>query len=180
MWRLSVLPALEVSAYEIRLIIAAIESAHQSRREESGVGTDIIGWVEVQTPELGLWFGIVKVRWLVDRNYPLYGCLFGHRERCECEPLAPHRGIHESMSDEVRGDLDRVTPGATWVMWSELEGIVPSDEEGSSVGVTEHCGLRQAISASITPGWITLFQFMRILAGRYGADHVRLVVWFDS
>ena len=144
------------------------------------MGTDIIGWVEVQTPELGLWFGIVKVRWLVDRNYPLFGCLFGHSERCDVEPLAPHRGIPESMSNEVRGDLDRVTPGATWVTWSELAGVVLSDEVGAQVGETEHASLRQAIGEAITPGWVTLFRFMRMLAERYGSDHVRLVVWFDS
>lgn len=144
------------------------------------MGTDIIGWVEVQTPELALWFAIVQIRWLVDRNYALFGCLFGYTEECEVDPLAPHRGIPDSISRDVRRALDRVTPGATWVTWSELAGVVSPDEADAPVGQTNNTSLRQAISESITSGWITLFQFMRILAERFGADHVRLVVWFDS
>lgn len=144
------------------------------------MGTDIIGWVEVQTPELGRWFGVVYVSSLVERNYSLFGCLFGHRQQCEAEPLAPNRGIPDSMSREVRRDRERVMSGATWASWSELDGVVTSDTSGNKGGQTEHDALRQAIGESMTPGWNTLFQFMRLLSERYGPDHVRLVVWFDS
>ncbi|MGH7868712.1 MAG: hypothetical protein ACREP9_14050 [Candidatus Dormibacteraceae bacterium] len=144
------------------------------------MGTDIMGWAEVQTPELGRWFGVVYVRSLVERNYSLFGCLFGYRQQCDAEPLAPNRGIPDSMSREVRRDLERVIPGATWVSWSELADVVTSGTSSDRDGQSEHEALRQTIGESMTPGWNTLFQFMRILAERYGPDQVRLVVWFDS
>jgi len=78
---------------------------------------------------------------------------------------------------------------ATWVLWSELAAIDWEEEGKEYIAedpphvVTAEPGpgrRRERRRDSLTGGWVTLFALMRVLAEHYGADNVRLSVWFDE
>ncbi len=131
------------------------------------VGTEIHGYVEINTePDKGFddnWCDIVNIGVLGERNYDLFGSLFGIRVSESCEPIAGNRGIPKNTSDKELSNHSESLIGHTWVLWSELEEFFPKFEI--------HPELK---------GWIFIFQSMAGLASIYGSESVRLVVYFDN
>lgn len=90
------------------------------------MGKDIYGWVEVQHTrydEYSQWRGVIQLSSLVERNYGVFGALFGVVNNDEFSPAFAGRGLPDALSNETRSAvlIDTVTPDATWVLWSELE-----------------------------------------------------------
>ena len=152
------------------------------------MGVDCYGWVEVQEPTThagadvhvpAFWSGVIRINDLIERNYSVFGYFFDVRNRF-ASAVAGHRGIPAKVSEEARAEMidplrelsrqalvnarldPAQVPGATWVLWSEIEAS----------------GWRAHIELS--PGWDLLFALMEQLAAHYNRDRVRLVVWFDS
>lgn len=66
------------------------------------MGTDIHGWVEVKGTER--WHGVIKIGYIIFRNYDMFGCLFGEKHVI-FEPVVPY-GVKapEDVSWEVIQD----------------------------------------------------------------------------
>ncbi len=101
------------------------------------MGTDIHGWVEVYSPFIEIWSGVINLGSLVsDRNYELFSWLFGVRRRpdihvrWELAPIAAERGLPADASVEARADYEadiaaypNECHGCTWITWSEIQSI---------------------------------------------------------
>ena len=126
-------------------------------------------------------FFLLNGAWYInpDLHYDMYGRLFGHfypGSRSGDDggglyppPLAMDRGLPADVSPGTRSDYEGWAPGSpkweTWVLWSELR----------------HLDLREIGEQSgkqILPEWWTLFDIMASLAGWWGDDRVRLVVYW--
>ena len=70
------------------------------------MGTDICGWVEVKYGNM--WWPIIKIDYLVNRNYDIFGCLFGVRNYANFKPIAPDRGLPEDVSSLVKEIFEKV------------------------------------------------------------------------
>jgi hypothetical protein len=155
--------------------------------EEQGLGTDIYGWIEAYTPEIypgcpRRWTAVVRIDEIVTRNYGMFGSLFGVRNDCGFRPIAPARGIPDDISGELQeyGDVPP-DPGSwppSWITWREISEI-DWNEFGTHPApgrdVTESARRRDVLS----PGWQTVLDVMELWARQFGADGVRMVVWFD-
>lgn len=135
------------------------------------MGIDTSGWVEVWSEHMQKWEAAIRVEPLVERWPEIRARLFGvYGIEGAPTPFAAGRGIPPDTSSEAIEDSLIEYPhsghfGHTWILWSELE----------------QTPWGQGISASGTPlpeDWQTLFDLMARLSQRYGAEHVRLVVWF--
>ncbi|MEV0274364.1 hypothetical protein AB0H43_36815 [Hamadaea sp. NPDC050747] len=202
------------------------------------MSTDIYGYIEVRDPladqdwfDWEPWSVACPLHPLLAQNdYDAFACLFGVRNYAGWRPVAAGRGIPPDASTQVReefaGFLDDES-GATWVAWSELNGLdmtvgpdgVPGrltltegghemswprrdrwpaeildrfgllpwgPTPGETFGVIQTDGatlayqpLTRAKVLGPGSGWEHVFAVMRALAGRFGADGVRLVVHFD-
>jgi hypothetical protein len=92
------------------------------------MGKDIYGWVEVQHTRYdgySHWRGVIQLSSLVERNYGIFGALFGVVNEDEFSPAFARRGLPDGLSNEARSAalIDTVTPDATWVLWSEFERL---------------------------------------------------------
>lgn len=148
------------------------------------MGTDIHGWVEVvQNLDTGpRWVGVIRITDIIFRTYGMFGCLFGVLNSFEFEPVAAGRGIPEDASYDVHsdgGDPRDPAPGASWVLWSELDKI--NWEEHGSRALPDDNGAARTFARkeTIQPSWEVLFKMMAALAKWRGEGRVRLVVWFD-
>jgi hypothetical protein len=147
------------------------------------MGIDIHGWVERLNEEDNghrYWGGIISIYMLVERHYDMFHLLFGRGTISDILPLAAERGFPEDISDEIWRDSDYasvVTP--SWIMWSELAAITWEERNGVMVHITDS-GAKSEDWITLSAGWATLFDMMRLLADRFGQSKVRLVVWFDS
>ncbi|WP_328873947.1 hypothetical protein OHT76_29870 [Streptomyces sp. NBC_00287] len=109
------------------------------------------------------------------RNYASFGCLFGVRNGWDCPPLAAGRGLPEDASTPTRrafDDPDWHSP--SWIGWDELQR---ADWDVKASG--EDPPTRREVVLE-DERWAPVWEVMRTLAGLYGDDHVRLVVWFDN
>lgn len=148
------------------------------------MGTDISGWVEVvheSNDGYRRWVGVIKVDWLVEHAYGMFGNLFGRRNVGEFSPIAAGRGMPPDASDEVQyAALDRAVATPSWILWSEIKVIDWEEEEQEDTLGGPSFGRKVRRKDTLTPGWSTLWQVMEVLANQYGDTNVRLVVWFDS
>lgn len=175
------------------------------------MGTDIHGWVETKIKTK--WHGVIKIDWLLSRNYLMFGCLFD--EKCYFESVASSIAP-TNTSDEVSYDNEFQHIGSEQCLtYSEIKEInwdEPSIELFENVYVKDgfdelHLIKQYELTNSdydrlqkeksfkkdclvfkleritrkdcLTPDWIRLFDFMRVLADEFGDEHVRLVAWFD-
>lgn len=143
------------------------------------MGVDVYGTVEIQRPLHATpdkWVGIVTLENLVERNYSMFGALFGVRNADGVTPVFADRGLPADISGEALFDLQGAAGGVkpSWVLWSELSTI-----EWDEITSTARIG-GDSVYVWMTPGWRACFGVMRVLADNFGGDHVRLVVWFDS
>ena len=108
------------------------------------MGTDIIGWVEIQEPRWEAersddspWFGwqsVVRIDWLVERNYYVFDFYFGVRNRT-AESVAPGRGVPPYACPEfaatVNSEDSEGNPGFyhshTWIAWNEIVAATDRD-----------------------------------------------------
>jgi hypothetical protein len=123
------------------------------------MGTDILGWVEIRLKKNDFWIGVVKIDYLVERNYRMFDLLFGGRSGNFDTALAAKRGRPFPLSGEV--DERGYSEELTWITWNELEAVDWSQHE-----------------SFLTEGWRSLFDMMRVLANRSDVSEVRLVVDF--
>ncbi|WP_428242711.1 hypothetical protein [Gynuella sp.] len=107
---------------------------------------------------------MVKIGVITERNYEIFGKLFGVRTEKSVKPLAAKRGIPANTSN--RDELDENKESIvfhSWVDWEELKGFLPN--------------------INICPelsGWSFIFSSMERLAEEYGNKNVRLIVAFDN
>jgi hypothetical protein len=179
------------------------------------MGTDIYGWLQVsQTP--GYWIGALDAGVVLERDYDVFGCLFGVRNYANFAPLFADRGAPPDS------DIGEGCNGLTWATYDELKRI-PLDEAalaqdarigcyevdasgnerrtgkgawsgaadphlaridaGESVRVGNQIFRRGTLTrrdALGTRGFRILMDVAEIFAREYGAENVRLVVWFDD
>jgi hypothetical protein len=155
------------------------------------MGVDISGWVEFEPDDApGYWQPLIRIDDLVHRSYGMFASLVGVRNNTHgFQPIAPNRGEPPHCSWLYK--QDRAEAGGvvneTWVLWSELlavdwdeEGQAFIDEEGKVRSTPERGGKRERRKDYLHSGWAALVEMMRIAAQRFGADNVRLSVWFDQ
>jgi hypothetical protein len=93
------------------------------------MGTDIYGWVEGKRSwqkEGEPWNALIKVGWLVDRNYDAFGCLFGARNYAQFRPIAANRGLPDDVSREARDEAalcPKEFHSHSWITWLEIKAI---------------------------------------------------------
>jgi hypothetical protein len=131
------------------------------------MGTDINGYVEVNTVQVSdedCWFAVIDIDILVERNYDLFGKLFGVRAQSGFQPLAATKGIPVDTSNtSIFDGHGNSVVCHTWVDWGELSAFMPNLNVDSALY-----------------GWLFIFNSMESLAKKYGNDNVRLVVAFDN
>lgn len=149
------------------------------------MGTDISGWVEVRAPVTDQdprWRAVVRIDWIVSRNYGMFGSLFGVRNDYGFRPIAPSRGLPHDVSSELKGygdaPLESSPEWVSWITWREIREIDWGEQGEDPLpgkGRTEHARREEVV----TRGWRTLLDIMEVLARQFEDDGVRLVVWFD-
>jgi hypothetical protein len=149
------------------------------------MGSAILGWVEWLHHEredgFRYWVGVVKIDGLMERNYGMFGSLFGHRNVGGFAPIAAGRGMPDDASDDAQYLLlDRGGTEATWISWDEIRAIKWEEEGEEETLGGPSFGRKVRRSDTLKPGWATLFKLMEDLADAFGPAKVRLVVWFDS
>jgi hypothetical protein len=159
------------------------------------MSSDIYGWVETLLAGEVWWDAAIRIRFIADRSYGMFASLFDVRNvgpapgTKNFRAIAPGRGVPPNASEHFLAEYDPAGIGATWALWSELAAI-DWEEEGQEY-VTEEPpyhlyhepgpGRRHVRRGDyLHGGWVTLFALMRVLAERFGADNVRLSVWFDE
>lgn len=150
------------------------------------MSTDITGWIQARFPEeepgdpFGGWVALVRIDRLVERNYGMFGSLFGVRNDYGFRPLAPDRGAPgDSSPDLERWGAEPEPPfpsEPSWITWGELRAI-DWDERGTKPRPGEALAPRR--QEVLTPGWNTALGLMEVLAKQFGDDGVRMVVWFE-
>ena len=131
------------------------------------MGTDVQGYIEINTcNESGedLWFNVIDIGIVVERNYEMFGKLFGVRAVSNAEVLAASRGLPEGTPNrkELGTNEERIV-NQSWATWKEIEAFIPNINIDSELW-----------------GWPFIFDNMSSLSQRYGLENVRLVVAFDN
>jgi hypothetical protein len=157
------------------------------------MGTDIRGWIEVfevfdQPRDLsGAWRAAVRIDNIVERNYGMFGSLFGVRNDYGFRPIAAERGVPFGISSDLvryyempadpadRGPDWALSP--TWISQRELQSV-DWQELGEQPEPGTPPGPLRRREEVVTPGWRTVLDIMEVLARQFGDDGVRLVVWF--
>lgn len=132
------------------------------------------------------WWAAINVRLILSRNYALFGSLFGVRNATDFAPVAADRGLPTDLSQKAGRDGAREGyHSQTWVTWEELAAVDWDElaldwrDEDSRLdrdGWPEMISRRQVLDAD----WHLLMEMAEPLVRRYGADRVRLVLWFDN
>ena len=169
------------------------------------MSTSIYGYVEIKKFDSGLddWFSVIDVGIAMTGNYDIFGCLCGVRNYANFEPLFPSRGLPSDCSDEIVSEVEQGDyHSATWCTFRELQEIdlkelsVEPDqrflgEEKTKKGIItvkrfpsseEEYKKRKYLSrgdALNDQEYLQLMELMKVLAKRYGAEGVRMVVYFD-
>lgn len=100
------------------------------------MGKDIRGWVEVRRHYEGVkppynvsWYGVIVIGNLLDRNYDMFGSLFGVTTS-RFTPIAPNRGLPSDISEQATDDYLtwECAMGETWVSWREIQAIAWDEE----------------------------------------------------
>lgn len=161
------------------------------------MGADIYGWVEIRPVGDDCWYAATRIHDIVGPEYGIFAGLFGMHNGVHSAPRegGRFRAIAYQRGEPPRASkwylIERDNYGGavseTWLLWSEL-AVVDWNEEGT-LYVSD--ALPHVLSATPGPGkrlerrgdhlaadWATLFKLMAVLAEQWGADNVRLSVWF--
>ncbi len=133
------------------------------------MGTDVQGYVEINTiniSEEDIWFNIIDIEIIAERNYEVFGKIFGIRTSKEGNPLAPSRGIppNTSNKEKILDKKHNTVVYQSWVNWSELSEFLSNN----------------SFKEELLHGWQFIFSSMAELAKQYGSENIRLVVAFDN
>lgn len=137
------------------------------------MGTDAHGWIELRTEPGLFWRPIVLIDTLPFRDYVVFGSIFGVASGSSDpmrEPFAADRGIPADVSAYVKSEIQTEGAGQfhhSWVLWSEVQNTWLATDAKSP------------LSAPLSVEWLALRGMMSALAESYGADNVRLVIWFN-
>jgi hypothetical protein len=169
------------------------------------MGCDVFGYVEFNDPEDG-WTKAITIGAFIDRNYDVYGCLWGFRNGTHFRPLIgdsehiTYKHIREADWDEEAEDLDeRITVfnilengEEEWSYKVGKETNMITDEErkhlafGGSVelingaGRLQRCRRELHKRKDILPDKVNLlFSLMELLANEYGDENVRMKIDID-
>lgn len=130
--------------------------------KRGAMGTDIDGWIECRRMLIDdeTWEPVMKLGFVyVGRDYQAFRHLFGVRNTANVQPIAAKRGLPDDASPQVKEDARFSGLSAhSWISWQELK---QSDWEGDA-------------------SWQATVKVLAILAGLYGDENVRLVVWFED
>jgi hypothetical protein len=144
------------------------------------MGVNIDGRVEIQNaffeqPERNDWHAVIDAGFILDRDYTMFGSMFGVRNSTSFAPVAANRGLPADASEDLEAlAIAEGNHSHTWITWNELQAV-NWDEVGLVYG-TDQISRRDALG----PAGILLLEMMKPLVERYGGDCVRLVVWFDN
>ncbi|HEV8192678.1 MAG TPA: hypothetical protein VGP82_14525 [Ktedonobacterales bacterium] len=151
------------------------------------MGTDIVGWIEVDVPaQPGYpndpwagWTPVIRITDLVERNYGMFGSLFGVRNDYHFRPIAPDRGQPSDLSAELEEWSEIPVPpwdwAPSWITWGDLRAM-NWEEPGDVPPEGIHTGIRRR--DVLSPGWRTTLDLMERLAQQFGEAGVRMSVWF--
>jgi hypothetical protein len=135
-------------------------------------------WRHREKEKNPIWEFLMDTNMFMDRNYKLFGDLFGVRKYDEDPTIIGERGIpddwkegpddtkaeeHDGFKDWIEGNVDWHSP--SWALWGELKGYFS----------TSNSSYQQ-----LGNDWLMLADLMRLFARRYGENDIRLVVWFDN
>lgn len=154
------------------------------------MGTDITDWIEVKVPpQPGYlndndpwagWTPLIRTTRLIERNYGMFGALFGVRNDYGFRPIAPDRGQPSDLSRELDEWGEISAPpwpfSPSWITWGEIKAI-DWEELGDLAPEDTYAGIRRRDVLSL--GWRTALDLMERLAQQFGDTGVLLVVWFD-
>lgn len=90
------------------------------------MGTDMHSWVEVADEWNGKldWSAVVAADRIIDRNYDMFGCIFGVMNYARFAPLAAGRGMPDDASELVRKEANPLwARHASWITWAELASV---------------------------------------------------------
>jgi hypothetical protein len=127
---------------------------------------------------------------VLGRNYALLGSLSGVRNATDFAPVAADRSLLHNLSVRTGRDAEwEKYHSHTWVTWKELEAVDWDelaldwgDEFRRIIGKPDRDGPPEMITRrqTLNADWHRLTEMAAPLVRLYGADRVRLVVWFDS
>jgi hypothetical protein len=110
---------------------------------------------------------------LLHKDYASFGCLFGRRDVYDFEPLFPARAAPDDLSTPTRRAFDGTSATLHWFTWADLRRVDWDERSRCPDAVTRR---EVALEKDV---WLPVWSVMRTLAGLYGDDDVRLLVWFD-
>jgi hypothetical protein len=151
------------------------------------MGTDIVGWIEANVPPradypgdpYAGWTPVIRITHRVERNYGMFGSLFGVRNDYRFRPIASDRGQPTDLSAELEewGEIPGPPYGwtPTWITWGEIRAI-DWEEPGDLLPEDPHAGIRRR--DVLSPGWQTTLGLMERLAQQFGETGVHISVWF--
>ncbi len=126
------------------------------------MGTDITGWIECRRKLIDdeTWDSVINLDFVyLGRDYNAFGYLFGIRSTAKVQPIAAKRGLPLDSSPQVKKAAASIGFYAhSWITWQELKA---SEWEADVY-------------------WQPTVKVLEILAGLYGDENVRLVVWFED
>ncbi len=99
----------------------------------SGV-IELRGAISAGSPEE--WIGIINLEQLVERNYGIFGALFGVRNSDGFIAAFPDRGLPLNLSREASTQFELAGEGAvraTWALWREIQAV-----NWEQIGAQEH------------------------------------------
>jgi hypothetical protein len=113
----------------------------------------------------------------------MFSSLFGRQNTGQFQSVAAKRGMPPNPSEDFLVEYAEYGGGVgtTWITWSELT-VIDWDEQENPLyygGGQVPDPLHRRVDY-IAGGWTTLFDMMEVLAAAYGAENVRLSIWFDQ
>lgn len=106
------------------------------------MGCDIEGWIEVRKYDWSQeWLGCMDIESVVNRNYQMFGALFGVRNYDRFNPTAPNRGFPSDVSDEVKVAYEvwaSCAHSTSWITLQEIKNI-NWDESGEELSERIDC-----------------------------------------
>lgn len=134
---------------------------------EKIMGTDIYGYIEINTIEESgedVWHEMIDISLIAERNYDIFGKLFGVRATEEINILAKSRGIPlDTANRKSLMEYEEDIVYHSWANWSEIEEFL------AKVTIRE-----------IPWGWSFIFSSMASLSEKWCGNNIRLVVMFDN
>lgn len=124
--------------------------------------TFMSGWVEARSTQHAYagWVPVVDIDIFASGQQSRMSQLFMELPGASHPPIVPQRGLPADTSTLVRREAQASDTkwGETWCAWAELMPYARADVVGEE--------------------WLVLLSVMQSLADYYGADNVRLIVWY--